>query len=431
MNNTAIRTCCTAFLLSLFLLPKLVVAQADVRFFKQKVAALCSPTYTGRGYVHKGSEKAAKYIQQQFVSYGLKPVNGRYYQDYTFGVNTFPDTLSLKLNRKILVPGQDYLVDAASGTFHGNRVKVKTVNLDKVKEEKDWEEMKTTFSKGKNAWLLKNADSLYKRIKLNKHRMSKALPEGIYLLPQHGKMIWTVSAAPPEKAMVFYVEDSVLPRRVRRLTAHVHNKYLSDHKAQNVMAMVPGTAVPDSFLVFTAHYDHLGRMGYEAVFPGASDNASGTAMMLYLSQYFAKHPQRYSMLFVAFSGEEAGLLGSTHFADHPEVPLEKIRFLINTDIMGDATDGISVVNGTEHKMEFALLDSINNKKKLLPLVYCGGKAANSDHHPFSEKGVTAFFLFSRGGKGYYHDIYDKPATLSYKNIPKVAELIIRFMERMN
>jgi Zn-dependent M28 family amino/carboxypeptidase len=92
---------------------------------------------------------------------------------------------------------------------------------------------------------------------------------------------------------------------------------------------VPGTLHPDSFVVFTAHYDHLGLMGRHNFFPGANDNASGVALLISLADYFQHHPQPYSVVFLAFSGEEAGLLGSGYFADHPPIKLSSVRFLIN------------------------------------------------------------------------------------------------------
>jgi Zn-dependent M28 family amino/carboxypeptidase len=193
------------------------------------------------------------------------------------------------------------------------------------------------------------------------------------------------------------------------------------------MGMVRGTAVPDSFIAVTAHYDHLGRMGFDATFPGASDNASGTAMMLQLAAHYAKNPQRYSMLFIAYSGEEAGLRGSSFYVKHPLVPLDRMRFLVNLDIMGDAKDGVTVVNATEFPEEFSMLENLNKKGDYLPQVRSRGKAANSDHYFFSEAGVPAFFLYSNGGAGYYHDVFDKPATLALTNIDKVMKLLMDFV----
>src|SRR5690606_3298622 len=141
------------------------------------------------------------------------------------------------------------------------------------------------------------------------------------------------------------------------------------------------------------HFDHLGRMGKNAVFPGASDNASGTSLVLYLASYFAKHPPRYSVAFMWFSGEEAGLLGSKHYVENPVFPLEQIRFLVNLDMTGDATNGITVVNGVSHEPEFALLEKLNVDSMYAKKINKRERTSNSDHYHFSKEGVPAVFIY--------------------------------------
>jgi aminopeptidase YwaD len=153
--------------------------------------------------------------------------------------------------------------------------------------------------------------------------------------------------------------------------------------------------------------------------------------MLYLASYFKAHPQRYTMLFIGFSGEEAGLLGSQYFTEHPLVPLDHIRFLTNLDIMGDATDGITVVNATEYPKAFGLLEQINSAKNYLPVIKSRGKAAISDHYFFTQAGVPSFFMYSNGGPGYYHDVFDKPNDITLKNIDGVVNLLIDFTVQLN
>jgi Zn-dependent M28 family amino/carboxypeptidase len=134
------------------------------------------------------------------------------------------------------------------------------------------------------------------------------------------------------------------------------------------------------------------------------------------------------MVFMAFSGEEAGLLGSSHFVKRQVFRPERIKFLTNIDIMGDASGGVTVVNATLFPKQFARLTAINDAKKYLPEIRSRGKAANSDHYHFSEIGVPAIFMYSIGGKGYYHDVFDRPAELSLYNVPGVAHLLIDFVE---
>ncbi len=381
----------------------------------------------GRGYVQKGREHAAQHIMRKFRDAGLKPVtpDSSFYQYYTFPVVAFPDTVFLQVGKKVLLPGEEYLVDAASESYHARKQKITTVDAGSLADSTEWLKVRSRFRPDR-VTLLRGTDSLARLLGIRPYRLAEALPRGAYIIPLSGKMTWTVSTA-TMPATVYYVQDSALPKHPRKATIDLHSDFQPAAKSANVMAMVRGTAQPDSFIVFTAHYDHLGRMGWDATFPGASDNASGTAMMLELAKYYAAHPQKYSMLFIAFSGEEAGLRGSKFYVAHPLVPLERMRFLINLDIMGNAQDGVTVVNATEHPREFSILEALNKKGGYLPQIRSRGKAANSDHYPFSEAGVPAFFLYSNGGPGYYHDVFDRPSSLALTNVDKVMKLLMDFV----
>jgi hypothetical protein len=419
-----------ALITLLFIAPCTSSEAQDMRSLKREINSLCSPTLNGRGYVQKGAERAAQHIMRKMRDAGLKPVtpDSIFYQYYSFPVVTFPDTVAVSIGKNALVPGEEFLVDAASNSYHARKKKVKKVNVGSLADSAAWEAIARTFNDSR-IYQLDGADSLSRLLGIRQTQLAERLPHGAFIIPQRGKMTWTV-ATDTITATVLYVQDSVLPRRPRKTTIDIHSKLEPQTKSSNVMGMVRGTEVPDSFIVFTAHYDHLGRMGWDAMFPGASDNASGTAMMLQLASYYAKHPQKYSMLFIAFSGEEAGLRGSRFYVSHPLVPLERMRFLVNLDIMGDAKDGVTVVNATEFPREFAMLEAINRKGDYLPQVRSRGKAANSDHYFFSEAGVPAFFLYSNGGAGFYHDVFDKPNTLALTNIDKVMKLLMDFVGRL-
>ncbi|MBI3500875.1 MAG: M28 family peptidase [Bacteroidetes bacterium] len=206
----------------------------------------------------------------------------------------------------------------------------------------------------------------------------------------------------------------------------VEIKYFSDYQTQNILSYIKGSQYPDSFIVFSAHYDHLGQKGKDVYFPGANDNASGCAMLLNLAKYYSQHPPKYSVAFMSFGGEEVGLLGSKYYVEHPLFPLKQIKFLVNMDIMGTGDEGIKVVNATEHKKEFDELVKINTAKNLLPVVSPRGKAANSDHYFFEEAGVKTFFIYTLGGIKAYHDIYDRPETLPLTKFEEVYKLLLDF-----
>jgi aminopeptidase YwaD len=411
----------------------------DSATLKTHINTLASKSYMGRGYVGKGMQKAADYISTQFKNYGLQPLNGKYTQPFSYAINTFPSIIDLRLNETALKPGEQYLIVPSSNSAQLEKAKIKTINglelikaIDTFKKrtpEVVWAKWRKKMSKTKFAYYISHTDTLQKVMGWrNSKALSSQLPKGVFLISKKGKPIWPTSQIVDTASVIELWDSTLVINKNARLEATIMQKRIPDYKAENVMAMVPGTAGTDSFMVFVAHYDHIGKMGSKTTFPGASDNASGTAMLLALAEYYAKNPAKYNMLFIAFAGEEAGLLGSEYFVKNSPIDLSKIRFLINLDIFGDATNGIAVINGEEHRDAFNLLEQLNKtSENPLPEVRRGGKAANSDHHHFTEKGVPAFFIFTMGGKGWYHDIWDKADQVTLNRVPEVAELLKKFV----
>ena len=406
-------------------------AQDEKLWLRQQADTLCSKHMAGRGYVNNGKENAMQYIEDKFAEFDLKPGNagGSYLQSYYFPVNTFPGEISLRLGETNLIPGIDFLIDAGSASFSASHLPLESVDLSRIFSKEDWAVEQARWKTDKYIYLLKHTDSLCKRLSIKTWRMAADLPKGCFIIPEHGKLTWTVSTS-QYASTVFYVEDTVIKTKIEEADVKVEALFLERSKNNNIVGIVPGQ-VKDSFIIFSAHYDHLGMMGNKAMFPGASDNASGTSMLLYLAKYFAAHPQHYSIAFISFSGEEAGLKGSEYFVQHPLIPLDHIKFLTNLDIMGDATDGVTVVNATEYPKQFEMLQQLNTKHNYLPAIKSRGKAANSDHYHFSEAGVPAFFIYSNGGKGFYHDVFDKAEALSLNNIDKLVALLIEFEKGLN
>ena len=121
------------------------------------------------------------------------------------------------------------------------------------------------------------------------------------------------------------------------------------------------------------------------------------------------------------------MVGSKHFVDNSPIPLEDIQFLMNLDLMGDAGKGITAVNGKVFDEHFAKLSSLNMELGLLDKIKPRGPAANSDHHPFYEKGVPCFFVYTMGDYSHYHDIYDVPENLPLAKYDEVFQLMVEFM----
>jgi len=356
----------------------------DSTFARKMVDTLSSPYFWGRGYTKEGMHKAADFLASELKSFGVAPMDGKsYLQPFSYPVNTFPGKMKVAINGVELVPGRDFIVSPDSRGVNGDG---KLIQKDSV-----------TFIDPKNRILVVLQD------KLTWSAEQKALD---YTLIQLDKKLQKTTPA--------------------TLKVDIENEFISDFKTANVCGIVKGTAKPDSVIVYTAHYDHLGGMGADTYFPGANDNASGDSQVLSLAKYYAAHPQPYSIAFIFFAGEEAGLLGSKYFTENPLIPLTNIRFLVNLDLEGTGIDGITVVNATVYGKEFAMLKQINEKYHYLAKVNSRGKAANSDHYFFTEKGVPAIFIYTLGGIKAYHDIYDRSVTLPMDEITNEFNLLLKF-----
>ncbi|HEX6335089.1 MAG TPA: M28 family peptidase [Flavisolibacter sp.] len=370
------------------ILPALPSLSQDVAFARKMVDTLASREFWGRGYTNDGMKKAADFLAAQFQSYGLEPMDGRsFHQGISYPANTFPGKMKLSINGRELVPGKDFIVSPESRGVKGS---------------------------GK----LQQVDSV--------QFMNQ---ESRLIVRLENKLTWSVA---PEEVnyTVVLVDKKSLTDAPTAFSVDIENRFVPKFKASNVCGIVKGTSKPDSIIMITAHYDHLGGMGRDTYFPGANDNASGVSLLLNLARYYAANPAPYSIGFILFAGEEAGLVGSKAFTENPLVPLKKIRFLINTDLAGTGEEGITVVNATEFPAEFTAMTQVNNEKKLLAAVNARGKAANSDHYHFSEKGVPAFFFYTLGGIKAYHDVFDRPETLPLNEHEDLFKLVVAFNERL-
>lgn len=364
------------------------ISAQDLSFGRKIVDTLTSPVFWGRGYTKNGMAKAAGFISASLKSYGLEPMSGNsYFQPFSYPVNTFPGKMQLSVNGSTLIAGKDFIVDPASNGFRGAG---KLVMKDSTRYT----------GKGKKI-LFKLAD----------------------------KLTWSVASVASDTCKII-LDKKKYVQPPSYFTANIENRIIPHFQADNICAIVKGTRVPDSFILITAHYDHLGGMGAETYFPGANDNASGIALLMNIARYYAAHPQPYSIGFICFAGEEAGLIGSRYFTENPLISLDKVRFLVNTDLAGTGEEGITVVNATEYPYEFEVMNTINKENNLLSRINPRGKAANSDHYFFSLKGVPSFFFYTMGGIKAYHDVFDRAETLPLNEHEDLFKLIILFNKKL-
>lgn len=393
------------------------------------VEKLTSPEMHGRGYVNGGDSIAAEYIAKQFELLGLKKINGSFFQLFSFPVNTFPDSMRVNINGKNLVPGVDYIVDPASHEVQGNFSPV--VGGPEILEPKkgigmfdhdtSYYAVFVDVTKTEKEKIKETEKNIYQNDIANQYPIIKLV---------NSKFTWSVSTEISHKA-VLEIQKKSIDSVIHSVYIHINNRFIEQHKTRNVMGVIKGKNKKAKAIVITAHYDHLGRMGGNTYFPGCNDNASGVAMLLDLAKYYSENKPEQDIYFIAFAGEEAGLIGSRYFVQNPVFSLEKIRFLVNLDLLGTGSEGITVVNATKHEKEFELLKKINTENDFLTAIKPRGEAANSDHYWFSQKGVPAFFIYTLGGAKAYHDVDDKFGSPDFSEFEDVSSLLKKFIQQVS
>lgn len=206
---------------------------------------------------------------------------------------------------------------------------------------------------------------------------------------------------------------------------------------QNVVALVRGrdASLSDEYVVLGAHFDHLGRSAVSALDPdspeairnGADDNASGTAAVLELARLVSRQPPRRSVIFVLFSGEELGLLGSRRFVEQSPVPVEDMVAMINFDMVGRLRNDRLIVYGVETAAEMrAVVDSAAMGTGL-EVRGVGDGFGPSDHSSFYARGIPVLHFFTDLHEDYHRatDDADKVSAGGVGRVVAMAERVVR------
>jgi hypothetical protein len=213
--------------------------------------------------------------------------------------------------------------------------------------------------------------------------------------------------------------------------------------AYNVIGILEGRddVLKNEAIVIGAHYDHLGRGGQGSlavnssdVHHGADDNASGTAAVLELARYFAKEKlNKRTLIFIAFSGEEEGLIGSKYYVNNPVFPLEKTVAMINLDMVGRMKDDKLTVGGMGTASEWNELVKRRNEiyfdnddgygvGKKMNLQFNDDGFGPSDHSSFYGKKIPVLFLFT-GTHDDYHKPSDTADKINYEGLEDVTSFV--------
>ena len=375
-------------------------------------------------------QSAALFLKDEFINAGLQSYSEKFdfLQSYTYEVNSFPGEMELVHNKKVLLPGIHFLPEASSPSLDITAHYALIDSAVLVDENLLKDAIESVYLGVKNSFLIDSRGFDDKeRSDLIRYAFNFTSTAPTFITTNQ-KFTWSVGRNQLKYPLI-QVQDSVISLG-EPFHITMEAEFLPNFEANNVIGFLPAKKKRAKTIVFCAHYDHLGGIGKNTFIPGANDNASGTAMLVTLANYFKKNPSKYNMLFIAFSGEEAGLLGSEFFVANSPIKMRKIRFVLNLDIMGSGEEGITVVNATEYPKEFELLTAINQEQNLLFKVKSRGETSNSDHYFFHQNGVPSFFIYTMGTNKNYHDVFDTYDALTFEAYNNVMKLLQEFVERL-
>ncbi len=451
---------------------------SDVQYH---VNYLASDSLEGRLSGTPGNEKAAGYIATEFERYGLQPLGEKnsYEQRFDFvgGVNLGPNnqfTLQRAGRDTALALDADFIPagfsasDSVNGeiVFAGYGISAEKINYDDYAnldvngkivmalryspasnnphasfaeyEPLRYKALQARQHGAKALLIVTNADSVAEplpKLRFDRSATDAGLPVAYItaaaadrLLAASGNSIKNLQTqiSKTQKPNSFAIPET---RAVLKTALHQERRTTA-----NVIGKLPGSdpQLKEQAVIIGAHYDHLGRSSEGALDPdkegeirnGADDNASGTAGVLELAQYFAaqeKRPRR-SLIFMAFSGEELGLLGSAHYVNHPVFPLEQTIAMINMDMIGRMKDSALVVQGVGTAPQWQPLVERLHQPPQFNLSLKKEGPGPSDHSSFYQKNIPVLFFFTNQHEDY-HRVTDDAEKVNVEDEARILRFI--------
>ena len=389
-------------LLLFFVCVAVQVSAQDLGHYKEIIKELSAAKYHGRGYAMKGANKAGKWIAKEFAKVGADEV---VCQPFTHNINTFPGKMEFSVDGKRQVPGVDFTLrefnPSIKGEFKLYYIDMENYDADKVFADLALPEWKDAIVVCDFMFTFQHGAD-FRRMQTKEGCSNAGF---IYTWEAPLKFYKAYGDVVKEKSIIWVTPD--FPTDAKSVKLNIENEFLEDCECFNVIAKVEGKR-HDKHYVFTAHYDHLGLLGKRTYYPGAHDNASGTAAIITLAAYYAMNTPEYDIYFIAFSGEDANLRGSEWYAQHPVAPLSEIKYLINLDMINDNNASLYCEVSNEGMEGYAQFEKINTEKGYFEALDRAELADNSDHYPFAIRNVPCIFFMNENGDAfkYYHTVYD-------------------------
>jgi hypothetical protein len=448
---------------------------------------LASDSLEGRETAKPGMEKAARYVAAEFKKYGLPPLaNGTYYQQVPL-INLLPGLTTVDGRNRHYNEGNDFYTTSTYGSLSFEVSDIVFAGYGICDSVSGWNDLKDVEGKGKIIMILegepkdKNGKSLAgetehsKESRLTclshlepravllikqdfeerKDRVSRWIKSGRLALDQPGETskIPVINISPSMANDFLRIKgydvssyEKKIAARKKPMPLFINDSLSFEGKqprvfCNNVLGFVEGTDLKDEVVVVTAHLDHLGIRD-EGIYYGADDDGSGCSSILAMASAMASAKKdgagpRRSVLFMTFTGEEKGLLGSQYYTDHPVFPLDKTVANLNMDMIGRVdtingpagnyvyiigsnriSDTLHAVNerANQHHAQLKLDYRYNDPNDKLKLYY------RSDHYNFIKKDIPVIFYFT-GLHPDYHKPTDTPEKVDLNQTARIARLV--------
>jgi len=405
-----------------------VVAQMawgqDVQGFERIVRELSSEQYQGRGYAMDGVRKAGSYIEKEFREAGADEVT---LQPFCIDINTFPGKMEMSVDGRKLAAGKEFSMREYSPGVSGeySLYYIDTLNYD---AEKIFADLARPENRGVfvvcDFWFRYDHKDDFQKLEESPEVSNKGM---IYVWPTPLKFYKAYAEKVTPKPIIWV--DSTFSKSAGKISFDIENQFFKDYESDNVIAKINGRR-HDSCYVFTSHYDHLGNLGSGVYYPGANDNASGTAAIITFAAYYAQHQPEFDVYCIAFSGEDANLRGSNWFIEHPVMELNSIKYLFNLDMIADNNPVQYVEVSPQGEDGLKKMQEINETRHLFEELHQGKLAANSDHWPFACKGVPCILFENESGDffQYYHTPEDNWEHCTTKTYESIFRLLTEFID---
>lgn len=398
----------------------------DMDYTYKIIKELSSEKYFGRGYVNKGDSLASVFLAEEFTKFKLDMYGEDYFQTYTTSINRYLEKPQMIFGDNELTLAEDFIAIPYSAEVEG------------------WYQIEwITANTLTNSWALKhvlsiehpnsficidstglNNEELYKFANII---FSKNYIGAAGIIEASSRLKYTAKTEIKETVLLQIKPEKIDPT-ADSVYVRIKNDFIEEYETRNIIGYKKGKS--DSIVMITAHYDHLGMID-DVMFPGANDNASGVSMVLNLAEYYSnKRKTDYTMVFVLFSGEEAGLLGSEYMANNPPFELSKVKTMINFDMVGTGDEGVYMLNAKEYPELDTIMMDMNKDQKYFDVMHSSEATYSSDHASFYEKGVDAIFVYAAGNNGHYHQPQDKFEDLTFAEYKDIYQFVIDFVKKI-